>query len=774
VNGDLDPSQIVVLKVPYNSPSYYDAINALDIDPPRHSVPAVAVFCEVVSVNGDLDPSQIVVLKVPYNSPSYYDAINALDIDPPRHLRNSAPLILKYIRTWPQYTDGVEILTDGSWPAEVARAIRGGAVALMPDSMMEAFWALICSMSCPQPEGDDEVEPQEVWEDEEAVLPQICMNDLVLNQLVDEAISALRRTNHPPRLFVRSGQIVRIDRDERGRPVIKSLNRAAVRGEIDRAARWYVVKSTKEGVPVEIDKTPPLYIAEDLLERPPEEWTLPPLVGLVQSPPIRPDGEIVTEPGYDPVTRTLYAPEDGFSLGPVPEEPTDEDIRSAVETILEMFCDFPFVQDEHDANRANAIAALITAVVRPIIDGPVPLYIVTKPVMGSGASLLQKVIAAAATGVEPVVVPTPATREEWEKRIFSLLLQGRPAVILDNVEGTLSSEALAVVLTTQQFTGRVLGQSRVIELPARTFWMANGNNVQLGGDMARRVWVTRIDPHMAMPWLRTEFRHPDLIGWVMENRGAIVAAVLTLVRAWIRAGRPAPRQVPPVGGYESWRDVVGGIMECTGLDGFLGNANEIWLEADTGLREWETFLGAIHDIWGSSPWQVRDLEDRLRSEIEGGGLTDQVWLIDSLPGHLEEALRDERRSFSRVCGRALARQVDRRFPSGLCLKKGEKVKRAQQWVVVLKDAEIISDSQDGGPDGRSPPPVQDDEAEGVTDLRDGGTAETVWVEIVDPIRNEFTGADGVTYGPFKITGVRVKLPRPNAEHFQKTGHVKIL
>jgi len=66
----------------------------------------------VVSVKGDLDSSQIVVLKVPYNSPSYYDAINALDIDPPRHLRNSAPLILKYIRTWPQYTvttdDGVD------------------------------------------------------------------------------------------------------------------------------------------------------------------------------------------------------------------------------------------------------------------------------------------------------------------------------------------------------------------------------------------------------------------------------------------------------------------------------------------------------------------------------------------------------------------------------------------------------------------------------------------------------------------------------------------
>jgi len=749
----------------------------------------------------------VVILRVPYGLSSYHDAITILKRRPPLYVRNTASLLLRYIQEWQQHMipdkdgfyipirtawtpgdeeahrtdDGVEILTNGSWPEKVDQKIRDGTVARTPDSLMEAFWALICDVASRRTDHDgsaatDGLEaeaPPATWEDEEAVLPQICMNDLVLNQLTDEAISALRRTNHPPRLFVRSGQIVRIDRDEQGRPVIRTLGR-----------------------PVEVPKTPPLSVAEDLLERPPEEWGLPPLECLAQSPPIRPAGEIVTEPGYDPETRTYFAPEEGFFLGPIPDEPSNEDIRSAIETIQEVFCDFPFVQDEHDANRANAIAALITAVIRPLINGPVPLFIVTKPTMGSGASLLQKAIAAAATGTEPVVEPTPATREEWEKKIFSLLLQGRPIVILDNVEGILSSEALAVVLTAGQYAGRILGQSRRIELPARTFWMANGNNVQLGGDMARRVWVTRIDPQMAMPWLRTEFRHRDLIGWILGNRGAIVAAVLTLVQAWIRAGRPAPRQVPPVGGYEAWRDTVGGIMECAGLDGFLANANEIYLEADTGLREWESFLGAIHDIWGSSPWQVRDLENRLRSENEGGGLTDQVRLIDSLPGRLEEALLNERRSFSRVCGRALARQVDRRFPSGLCLRKGDAPKKIQQWVVVLEDTEIVSGSPGGGPDGSSPPPVQDDEATPVSggddpehgektatgsagrvqdsSSRDGDLTEKVWVEVKDRIRNEFVGADGVTYGPFPDPGLRVKLPRRDAIRFQKTGHVKIL
>jgi len=96
----------------------------------------------------------------------------------------------------------------------------------------------------------------------------------------------------------------------------------------------------------------------------------------------------------------------------------------------------------------------------------------------------------------------------------------------------------------------------------------------------------------------------------------------------------------------------------------------------------------------------------------------------------------------------------------------------------------------------SPPPIQGEEAGGETAddhqdttaaaaagptgrvqdtaSRDGDLTEKVWVEIRDPIRNEFRGADGVTYGPFPKVGIRVKLPRRDAEHFQKTGHVKIL
>ena len=70
-------------------------------------------------------------------------------------------------------------------------------------------------------------------------------------------------------------------------------------------------------------------------------------------------------------------------------------------------------------------------------------------------------------------------------------------------------------------------------------------------------------------------RHPDLKAWVGGNRGEIIAALLTLARAWFSAGQPAPSTAVP-GGYESWATVVGGILEHAGIAGFLSNLQNVY------------------------------------------------------------------------------------------------------------------------------------------------------------------------------------------------------
>jgi hypothetical protein len=512
----------------------------------------------------------------------------------------------------------------------------------------------------------------------EARRPKIVMNDKVLNEKTAEAIDALQVMNDPPRLFVRAGRLVRVERDEHNRPVIQTLNKAAIRGELDRAAHWVLYKPDKKEGVVETYVTPGEAIAEDLMERPPSEWGLPPLVGIATSPILHLDGSIHDGIGYDSVTRMYLLPEPGFVLAPVPASPTPADVEAAKALLLEMFWDFPFVDE---ASRWNAVGAFLTGVFRPIIDGPCPCWLLTKPQAGSGASLMQCVIYTAITGSDPPASVTPKTKEEWEKRALSILMSGAPVHIWDNLEGSFRADVLASLLTAREWRGRRLGQTEEVSVPARTVWFANGNNVAIGGDLARRVYLSRIDAEVALPWMREDFRHPDLLGWTRENRGRLIAAALTLGVAWVQAGCPEPERVPPLGGYEDWRRVVGGVLEHAGATQFMGNAMEVFLEADTDLRQWEGFLSAVFEVWGSNPWSVADLKARLEGEMSA--VTQYpVRINEVLPDDLADAFVDPRRSFSRSCGRALARQEGRRFPSGLMIKRGKAVQRATQWVII--------------------------------------------------------------------------------------------
>ncbi len=200
------------------------------------------------------------------------------------------------------------------------------------------------------------------------------------------------------------------------------------------------------------------------------------------------DGTIHATVGYDEVTRMYLMPEPGFMLAPVPDDPTHDEVEAAKDLILEIFWDFPFVDE---ASRWNAVGAFLTGVFRPIIDGPCPCWLLTKPQAGSGASLMQNAVYMAITGVTPPASVTPKTKEEWSKRIMSILRGGSPLHIWDNLEGSLKSDVLASLLTAREWSDRILGVTEDAALPARTVWFGNGNNVQIGGDLARRVILSR-------------------------------------------------------------------------------------------------------------------------------------------------------------------------------------------------------------------------------------------------------------------------------------------
>jgi len=497
--------------------------------------------------------------------------------------------------------------------------------------------------------------------------PQVAVTDAAISEMTGRALSVLRASNDPPTIFARGTLLVRVCRDEKGILYIQEIGEAGLTGIFDRLIMW--IRVTQKG-DVRQDR-PPRAVVQDALALPPAEWGVPPLSGVTSSPIFHPDGTILGAAGYDEQTRLYYAPDTGFILPPIPDTPTAEDVQAALRIVAEVFYDFPFCEP---ADRANAIGALLTAVLRPCIMGSVPLYLVDKPQAGSGAGLLQRAIGRIALGREPPLKTMPSG-EEMRKEIFSTLRNGTRIQIFDNIEDRLSSPELASVLTAPTFCGRILGRSDEITLEVACFWMANGNNVLVGGDLARRTFKTRIDPQRSMPWQRDGFLHPDLLAWIDSTRGQILAACFTLARAWVRAGSPAPEKVPRVGSFEAWRDTIGGILEYVGVEGFMANADALYEEGDADRTQWEAFLAAIWGWTGCNPITAGALAHYLKSEDPAR------WrIIDALPDDLADEF-EGRKSFSRVLGNAFARQNGRHFPGGYCLQRGKVEHKVQTWVV---------------------------------------------------------------------------------------------
>ena len=135
----------------------------------------------------------------------------------------------------------------------------------------------------------------------------------------------------------------------------------------------------------------------------------------------------------------------------------------------------------------------------------------------------------------------------------------------------------------------MLGKSEMVRFPIRCVWIATGNNPQFSNEIARRMVRIRLDPHEDQPWLREGFRHPNLLAWVWQNRARLVAACLTLGRAWIAAGMP--RHQKTIGSFEGWAEVMGGILEVAGVPGFLGNLKEMYERADAEGGVWRGSSG---------------------------------------------------------------------------------------------------------------------------------------------------------------------------------------
>ena len=204
------------------------------------------------------------------------------------------------------------------------------------------------------------------------------------------------------------------------------------------------------------------------------------------------------------------------------------------------------------------------------------------------------------------------------------------------------------------------------------------NNPVLSGELVRRTARCRMNANAENPALRSDFRHDDLADWAARHRGELVAAIYTLVNAWLAAGRPK-HAGQRLGSYEAWSDVMGGILAVAGVPGFLANLTEFFIEADDEGAAWRAFLADWWDEHGPTSIPAGSLLDLARD----AGV--------ELPADYAKR--------AAALGRDVNKQIDNVY-GGLAIRKGDRIRgKGTTYRLVAQDGRVWTAPETVQPDG---------------------------------------------------------------------------
>lgn len=102
----------------------------------------------------------------------------------------------------------------------------------------------------------------------------------------------------------------------------------------------------------------------------------------------------------------------------------------------------------------------------------------------------------------------------------------------------MGNDILDAALTADRWKGRILGVSRTYDGPLGITWFGTGNNVQLHADTSRPTSHIRMESADERPETKSNFRYPKLREHVLQNRGALLSAALTILRGGSWPGSP--------------------------------------------------------------------------------------------------------------------------------------------------------------------------------------------------------------------------------------------
>ena len=419
--------------------------------------------------------------------------------------------------------------------------------------------------------------------------------------------------------------------DDKGRQKTEMMNEKVMRSELNQAVRW-----VQEGRVV----VAPRDVAEELAT----QWgfNFPPLKAIAASPVFDADGSLIATPGYHAKSGIFYNPPKDFILPPIPERPTKVEAFKARDLIMkEVIPDFPFLNskaegDRGDASRAHVMALLLQQSMRPMINGNTPIIFVQKPDIATGASLLIQMVLYIPHGRIIGAQTEVKDTDELRKQLTAAGMESSPVIWIDNVNMHIHGAALANWATCGNWEDRILGRSEKAHFPVTCTTVLSGNNMRTSTEIARRCVAIFMDAERDASQ-RSGFKH-DLERYVPANRANLVAACLTMIRYWVQLGKPMWRG-KVLASFAGYSRVMGGLLECLEIPGFLENRHVMTRSAANDGEDWSVLLPAWFDKLKAEPVTARDAYDliadmELTIRVSGDDAADRAASLGTRMSHL--------------------------------------------------------------------------------------------------------------------------------------------
>ena len=357
------------------------------------------------------------------------------------------------------------------------------------------------------------------------------------------------------------------------RPWLRKSVAPHVTAELCSVSRWFTTETARKQ-PIQVDKTPDRQTVATVLAAGAYPG-MRELNGIITTPVFRrgPDYSLVQTPGYDQSLGVLYRP-----VGYIPRVSTNPgrpQLEVARAELLRLIKDFPFRVIDRDLCKSVWLAAIFTRFLRFTFTGNIPMFLVSAGAAGSGKGKLIDAAAIISDGAEAWKRTKAGDDAELERAIGAAIREEVPVAVLDNIPRgvILESATLENYLTTPIFTTREIGTSKNIKGVKGgwndTLWWGNGNGLQTGGDMSRRVLRIDIEDKTGRPESRRP-EIPELEAHCHAHRAELLSHALTLLCGFFAARRAGwSVRLPPFASFEGWSIVREAVVWCGLPDPYL-------------------------------------------------------------------------------------------------------------------------------------------------------------------------------------------------------------